>query len=148
MIKQYTFISTYFEPCCCCSSVTRLSLSCNPIDCSPPGSSVHGISQASILEWVAIPFSRDLPNKRNESASVAWQADSLPLSHQYIYKVKVKVKSLSRVRLCDSMDCSLPGSSVLQAIVREWIAISFSRGSSQPRDQNQVSRSVDRRFTI
>ena len=31
---------------------------CNPIDCSPPGSSVHGILQARILEWVVIPFSR------------------------------------------------------------------------------------------
>ena len=49
------------------------------------------------------------------------------------------------------MDCSLPGSSVheiFQAIVLEWIAISFSRGSSQPRDQTQVSRIVDRRFTV
>ena len=31
---------------------------CDPIDCSPPGSSVYGISQAGILEWVAISFSR------------------------------------------------------------------------------------------
>ena len=31
---------------------------CDPTDCSPPGSSVHGILQARILEWVAIPFSR------------------------------------------------------------------------------------------
>ena len=31
---------------------------CNSMDCSPPGSSVHGILQARILEWVAIPFSR------------------------------------------------------------------------------------------
>ena len=31
---------------------------CNPMECSPPGSSVHGILQARILEWVAIPFSR------------------------------------------------------------------------------------------
>ena len=30
---------------------------CNPMDCSPPGSSVHGISQARVLEWVAIAFS-------------------------------------------------------------------------------------------
>ena len=30
---------------------------CDPMDCSPPGSSVHGILQARILEWVAIPFS-------------------------------------------------------------------------------------------
>ena len=53
--------------------------------------------------------------------------------------------------LCDPMDCSLPGSSVhgiFQAIVLEWIAISFSRGSSQPRGQTRVSRIVDWRFTI
>ena len=31
---------------------------CNPMDCSSPGSSVHGILQARILEWIAIPFSR------------------------------------------------------------------------------------------
>ena len=31
---------------------------CDPMDCSPPGSSVHGILQARILEWAAIPFSR------------------------------------------------------------------------------------------
>ena len=34
---------------------------CDPMDCSPPGSSVHGISQAKILEWVAILFSFSLP---------------------------------------------------------------------------------------
>ena len=31
---------------------------CNPMNCSPPGSSVHGILQARILEWVAMPFSK------------------------------------------------------------------------------------------
>ena len=31
---------------------------CNPMECSPPDSSVHGILQARILEWAAIPFSR------------------------------------------------------------------------------------------
>ena len=44
--------------------------------------------------------------------------------------------------LCDPMDCSLPGSSVcgiLQARILEWVAISSSRGSSRPRDGNQVS---------
>ena len=52
---------------------------------------------------------------------------------------------------CNPMDCSLPGSSVhriLQAIVLEWIAISFSSGSSWPRDQTWVSRIVDRPFTM
>ena len=33
--------------------------SCDPVDCSPPGSSVHGILQARILEWVAVSSSRD-----------------------------------------------------------------------------------------
>ena len=53
--------------------------------------------------------------------------------------------------LCDPMDCNLPGSPVygiFQAIVLECIAISFSSGSSLPRDQTQVSHIVDRRFTV
>ena len=53
--------------------------------------------------------------------------------------------------LCDPMECSLPGSSVhgiFQAIVLERIAISFSSRSSRPRDGTQVSRLVERRFTV
>ena len=49
----------------------------------------------------------------------------------------------SRVRLCDCMDCSLPGSSVhgiLQSRILEWIAMPSSRGSSQPRDWTHVSK--------
>ena len=48
----------------------------------------------------------------------------------------------SCLTLCDPMDCSLPGSSIhgiFQAGVLEWVAISFSRGSSQPGDRTQVS---------
>ena len=41
---------------------------CNPMDCSPPGSSVHGILQPRILEWVAVSSSRDLPDPGIESA--------------------------------------------------------------------------------
>ena len=57
----------------------------------------------------------------------------------------------SCLTLCDPMDCSLPGSSVngiLEARMLEWVAISFSRGSSWPRDWTQVSRIVGRRFTV
>ena len=53
--------------------------------------------------------------------------------------------------LCDPMDCSPPGSSVhwiLQARILEWVAISFSRGSSQLRDRTQVSCIAGRRFTL
>ena len=59
--------------------------------------------------------------------------------------------ALSCLTLCDPMDCSLPGSSVhgiFQARILEWIAISFSRGSSWPRDRTQVSRIVERCFTV
>ena len=62
-----------------------------------------------------------------------------------------EVKLLSRVRLCDHMDCSLPGSSVheiFQPRVLEWVAMSFSRGSSRSRDQTRVSHIAGRRFTI
>ena len=52
-----------------------------PVDCIPPGSSVHGISQARILEWVAFPSPGDLPDPGTEPESSSLQADSLPLSH-------------------------------------------------------------------
>ena len=54
---------------------------CNPKDCSPPGSSVHGFLQARILEWLPFPFPGDLPNpgiKPGSPASSVLQADSLP----------------------------------------------------------------------
>ena len=50
----------------------------DPMDCSPLGSSVHGISQARILEWVATPFSRGSSQHRDRTRSPALQADSLP----------------------------------------------------------------------
>ena len=65
--------------------------------------------------------------------------------------MSVSVKSLSHVQLCDPMDCSLPGFSlhgILQARVLGWVAISFSRGSSQPRDRTQVSHIPGRCFNL
>jgi len=48
--------------------VAQLCLTlCNPMDCSPPGSSVHGILQASILEWVEISFSRGSSQRRDQT---------------------------------------------------------------------------------
>ena len=88
---------------------------CNPINGSPPGSSVPGILQARILEWVAIAFS-----------NACMHAKLLQLC----------------LTLCDPMDSSPPGSSVhriLQARILESTAIPFSRGSSRPKDRTQVS---------
>ena len=77
----------------------------DPMDCSLPGSSVHGICQARVLEWDAIAFSE-------------------------YYAAAAAAKSLqSCLTLCDPIDGSLPGSPVpgiLQARTVEWVAISFS----------------------
>ena len=65
-------------------------------------------------------------------------------------KVKWKCYSLSQVQLCDPMDYSPLGSSIhriLQARIREWVAIPFSRGSSWPRGRTQISLIVGRFFT-
>ena len=72
------------------------------------------------------------------------------------YLINSKHESESEViqscpTLCNPMDCSLPGSSVhgiFQATVLEWVAISFSRGFSWPRDRTWVSHIVGRRFTV
>ena len=58
---------------------------------------------------------------------------------------KWKWKSLSHVRLCDRMDCTVHV--ILQARILEWVAFSFSRESSQPRDRTQVSRIAGGFFT-
>ena len=64
---------------CVCVLVAQSCLTlCDPVDCSPPGSSVHGILPARILEWVAIPFSRGFSNPGIEPESSPLQAESLP----------------------------------------------------------------------
>ena len=55
--KQRSKFRIAISTCCCLVAKLCLTL-CDLMDCSPPGSSVHGISQARILEWVGISFSR------------------------------------------------------------------------------------------
>ena len=180
------------------------------MDCSPPGSSIHGTFQARILEWVAISYSRESSSARNQTCVscvsqmavrffttvlpqsvqslshvqlfvtpwiAACQA-SLPITNSWSLLKLMPIESLmssnhlshplssweapnklvqfssvaqSCPTLCDPMDCSLPGSSVheiFQARGLEWVAISFSRGSSRPRDWTRVSRVAGRHFTI
>ena len=62
---------------CVCLAQSCLTL-CDPMDYSPPGSSVHGILQARILEWFAIPFTGDCPDSGIKPGSPALQEDSLP----------------------------------------------------------------------
>ena len=132
-----------------CVTVTQSCLTlCDPVDCSPPGSSVHGVFQARVLEWVAIAFSRGSSRSRDQTqvSRIAGRCFTVGATRA----VQSEVAQL-RPTLCNPMEYSLPGSSVhgiFQAIVLEWGAIAFSRGSSRSRDWTQLSRIVDRHFTI
>ena len=57
------------------------------------------------------------------------------VSEFFNQKVKESVSCSSLLTLCNFMDCSMPGSSILQARIRAWVVIPFSRGSSQLRDR-------------
>ena len=72
---------------------------CDPMDCSPPGSSVHGIFQARILEQVAIPFSRGSSQPRDQTQVCSIASNSLSseprrnmLRHKLIKLTKIKYK--------------------------------------------------------
>ena len=72
------------------------------------------------------------------------------LDHKESWK-KESTVAQSWPTLCNPMDCSLPASSIhriFQARVLKWVAISFSRGSSRPRDQTWVSRISGRCFNV
>ena len=134
----------------------------DPMECSPPGSSVHGILWARILQWVTISFSRGSsltsdPHCRQvlyhlstrEVHNVCMCVCVCVCVYVYIYMyihicihTSMRAKSLQLCStLCDPMDCSLPGSSVhglLQAGMLEWVAMPSYRGTFQPRDRIHV----------
>ena len=103
---------------------------CNPMDCSPPGSSTHGIFQARVLEWGAIPFSGLFGSPMQIMGwRPIWQDFDNP--DQIIQASSVQFSSVAQscLTLSDPMDRSLPGSSthgIFQARVLEWGAIAFS----------------------
>ena len=161
------------------------------MDCSPSGSSIHGISQANILEWVAISFSGG-SSQPGDRTHIPWIDRQIiyhggtreALTVHYILVIWVSSDTIvkgcavcavsegsswsnremtpwSEVKwsgvaqscptLCNPMDCSPAGSSIhgiFQARVLDWVAISFPRGSSWPRNQTLVSRIAGRLFTI
>ena len=88
--------------------------------------------------------------------TIAYFSSVQSLSHVWLFATPWAAEWVSEIAqscqtLCDPMDCSLPGSSlhgILQARVLEWVAFSFSRGSSQPRDRTQVSCIPGRHFNL
>ena len=156
---------TWYMPLCICLSLSLcvfvcvlsrgLSL-CDPIDGAPPGSSVHGFSRQEYWSGLPFPTPGDLPHPGIRPVSLASPAlagrflSLAPPGKSLSRKVEVLVAQLCPT-LCDSMDYSPPGSSVpgiFQARILEWVAIPFSRGSSCPRDQTQVSCIAGGFFTV
>ena len=93
--------------------------------------------------------------QRGESETTQPFIQSLILSWPFLISLGLQWHSVkvaqSFLTLCDPMDCSLPGSSVLgilQAEILEWVAIPFSRASSQPRDRTEVSHIAGGFFTV
>ena len=64
--------------CTTCLAAQSCPILCDPMDCSSPGSSVHGDSPARVLQWVAIPFSRGSSQPRDWTQVSCIAADSLP----------------------------------------------------------------------
>ena len=123
---------------------------CDPTDCSLPGSSIHGIFQARVLEWVAIAFSDNTmllllllsrfsrvrlcatPQTAAHQAPLSWDSSGKNTGVGCHFLLQcMNVKSESEVAqscptLRDPMDCSLPGSSaheIFQATVLEWVTL-------------------------
>ena len=115
------------------------------MDCSPLGSSVLGIFQVRILEWVAIhSLLQEIFLTQGLNLGLLHCRQILYcLNHQGSPK-EVKVAQ-SCLTLCDRIDYTVCG--ILQARILEWVAFPFSRGSSQPRDRTQVFRIAGRFFT-
>ena len=92
--------------CVCTKSLQPCPTLCNPMDCSQPGSSVYGIVQARILEWVTMASSRGSSPPRDGtcvSCLLHWQAGSLPLAppmvdEQYCDSSRCTAKRLSSVQ--------------------------------------------------
>ena len=81
-MKIFTFLSPdlfYWHLYVCVLVAQSYLTLCDPMNYSLPGSSVHGILQASILEWVAIPSPGDLPDPGIKPGSPTSQADSSPI---------------------------------------------------------------------
>ena len=134
------------------SEVAQSSLTLsNPMDCSPPGSSVHRIFQARILEWGAISVLLVKSQIQNPTKQKT--------SHQMIDPIIVLCLATTFDIVSPlywvSESCSVVSDSLWphglyspwNSRVLEWVAIPFSRGSSQPRDRTQVSHTVGGFFT-
>ena len=107
--------------------------------------------EMSFASQISLKISYSLPRPEFSVMSQKPICIFFPQCLPQLFKVWVSEVAQSCLTLCDPMDCSLPGSSIhgiFQARILEWVAISFSRRSSWPRDWTHVSHIVGRRFTV
>ena len=105
-------------------SLSHAQFCVTPMDCGLPGSSVHGIIQVRILEWVAVPFSRECSLLQGIFPSQG-SNPGLPHCRWILYRLSHQRSSR----------------------ILEWVAYPFSRGSSQPRSQTGVPCTAGAFFT-
>ena len=133
--KNTGVVCNFLLQCMKVKSKSEVAQSCltlsDPMDCSQPGTLLH-------LKYLI---------DKSGYIHMYW---GVRFWHNYWSEVKWNEVAQSCPTLCDPMDCGLPGSTVhggFQARILEWVAISFSRRSSRPRDWTRVSHIVGRRFT-
>ena len=163
--------SIIFSTCVHAQALQSCLTLCDPMDCSLPGSSVHGVLQARILEWVAMPSSKGSSQPRNRTyvSSTAGRffthwATWETLQPHGLYGPwnssgqNTGVGSLSLLQGIFPTQGSNPGLPHCRWIlyqlnhkgcprILEWVAYPFSRGSSWPRNQTGVSCIAGRFFT-
>ena len=110
--------------------------------------------QVPLILWIVLLFFFYFPTllKYNWHITLCkFKVYNVMIWNIYTYSEKWKWSPSIMSDSCDPTDCILPGFSfhgIFQARVLEWVAISFSRGSSRPRDQTQVSLIADRHYTL
>ena len=117
--------------------------------CATPETATHQ-AVYDMLKKYSFPFFKEPTTLFSLSKSLISVLLQLVIHCQCFNSLKVLITQMCPT-LCDPMDCSPPGSSVhgtFQARILEWIAISFSRGSSQPKDWTPVSCIAGRIFTV
>ena len=105
---------------CVCVCMYKCLLNCvrlfyDPMDCSPPGSSIHGIFQARILEWLAIAFSRESFQPRDQACAsrVSWIAGRL-FTAEPLGKPNSTIFQLKKKKMGEDF----PGSSLVKTLVK------------------------------
>ena len=100
---------THFSRVCVCCYFSRVwSTLCDPVGCNPPGSPVHGIFPARILEWVAISFSRgsSWPRDRTQVSRTVGRHITIWATREILRK-RITVKTQSEKRVSPDLHRSL-----------------------------------------